>query len=100
MSPETKHALEKFAVLANWGTVGHPLAMERFWDFVILAYRGGERDISLDEFLEVVGSQTKDAKSERDVQKRKKELGAKMYMFGKYEDGMKLLSKFEGAAEV
>jgi len=92
MSPETKRLLEQFAAHANWGTVGHPSDMERFWDFVISAYRNGEHNISLDEFLDVVGH----TKNEESVQKKKRDLASKMFLFGKYEDGIKLLRNFEG----
>lgn len=69
--------------------------MERFWDFAISAYRKGENDIPLDEFLDVISSQTKHKEDARDMKTKKRELASKVFMFGKYEDGIKLLRKFE-----
>lgn len=96
MSPETKKLLLKFCDHANWSVPGNPSDTERFWDFVISAYRKGEHNISLDEFLDVIGSQTKNKEGTRDMKTKKRELASKMFMFSKYEDGIKLLCKFEG----
>lgn len=98
MSPETKKLLEHFAANANWGALGNPIDMERFWEFVISAYRHGEHDISLNEFIQLVGPQSK---SKEDVSGKKfsnkqRDLTARVMMFNKYEDGIKLLSQFEG----
>lgn len=96
MSRETKKLLEKFSDRANWGTPGNPNDMERFWNFVIFAYRKGENDISFDEFLDVVGSQTKNKEGAQDMKTKKRELAFKMFAWSKYEDGIKLLRTFEG----
>lgn len=96
MSPETQKLLEKFSSLANWGTPGNPEDMERFSDFVISAYRKGEHDISLDEFLDVVNSQIRKRGDAEDLKTRKRDLASKMFMWSKYEDAIRLLLKFEG----
>jgi hypothetical protein len=90
MSPQTKATLEEFASKINWGVVGHPEDMERFFKFVIAAYKTGERDISLDEFVDVFKSK---APHEIDPKKR---LNFEMFLHSKYEDGIKLLRSFEG----
>lgn len=95
MSPETKKLLGKFSSRANWGTPGSPDDMERFGDFIISAYRKGETDISLDEFLDIIGSQIKHNKDTQNIKTKKRELASKMFMWSKYEDGIKLLQKFE-----
>jgi len=97
MTPATRKLLQGFATLANWNALGNPVDMERFWDFVISAYRNAEHDISLDEFLDVVGH----AKGKEDAHgikffNKKRDLAAKMFMYRKYEDGVTLLRKFEG----
>lgn len=98
MSSETKKLLEKFAAHAHWGTAGLPDDMKRFWDFVISAYRNGEYNISLDEFLDIVNAPTRGKETTDDIKfsDRKRELASKMFMFSKYEDGIRLLSTFEG----
>lgn len=93
LSPQTKKLLEKFALLANWSVPGNPPDIERFWDFVVCAYRNKEHDISLDEFLDIINTQTKDGG--QDLKTKKRELSSKMLMFSKYEDGIKLLRRFE-----
>lgn len=98
MSPQTQSFLEKFAELANWNTVGLPSDMERFREFVISAFKNGEYSLSLDEFLGVVNSCTKKAEADREIKisDKKRILTSKMFMFGQYEDGIKLLRKYEG----
>jgi hypothetical protein len=66
--------------------------MERFRDFVIAAYRNGDESITLDEFLEIVSTH-ENGESIHDAKKR---LNLEMYLFGIYEDGVKLLRRFEG----
>ncbi|HEY4499488.1 MAG TPA: hypothetical protein VJH94_05545 [Candidatus Paceibacterota bacterium] len=91
MSPKTKKLLEEFACAANWSTAGNPADMERFSDFVISAFQRGEHSISQDEFLEMVGR----TKSEETIQEKKKALASKLFMFNKYEDGIRLLQNFQ-----
>jgi len=93
MTTETKTLLEKFATLANWSTAGLPADMERFRDFIISAYKNGDTAIPLDNFLDILGS-NKDA--DIDVQLKKRILASKMFMFDTYENGIKLLRKFQG----
>jgi hypothetical protein len=93
MSQQTKSLLEQFAALANWSTVGLPQDMERFREFIISAYKVGEHNIPLDEFLDILGS-NKD--TDIDVQQKKRILASKMFMFDTYENGIKLLREFEG----
>jgi len=97
MFSETKKLLEQFATQANWGTLGNPVDMERFWNFVIAAYRNNEQNISLAEFLRAVGAPKISKEAGRDIKffNKRKELSAKMFMFHKYEDGIKLLHQFE-----
>ena len=95
MTTETKTLLEKFSALMKVDALGHPNDMDRFFDFIIFAYRNNERAISLDDFLEVVGVHTVNGETIRDVKVIKKRLNFLMFLFSKYEDGMKLLSKFE-----
>jgi len=93
MAPETKKLLEKFAERANWSTVGLPDDMGRFRDFIISAFKNGEYDISLDEFLDIVGD---NENSVLDMKSKKRLLSSKMFMWSQYEDGIKLLRKYEG----
>ena len=53
MKQKIQQKLELFAKLNNW-QMPHPLDMERFYEFVIEAYRNGDMEISKDKFLEVV----------------------------------------------
>ncbi|MFA5831359.1 MAG: hypothetical protein WC878_06015 [Candidatus Paceibacterota bacterium] len=92
MSPQTKKLLEKFAKLANWNTVGLSSDMERFREFVISAFKNGEDDISQDEFLNIVGG---NGNPNLDVKSKKRLLTSKMFMFGQYEDGIKLLRAYK-----
>jgi hypothetical protein len=98
MSPQTKSLLEKFATFANWNTVGLPSDMERFREFVISAFKNGEYSLSLDEFLGVVNSCVKNTEADYDmkISDKKRILSSKMFMFNQYEDGIKLLRKYEG----
>lgn len=98
MSPKTKKLLGEFAGVTNWNDVVFQGDPEKFWDFVIFAYKNGDRDISLDEFLDVINANINRAipEEEMDFSDKKKELASKMFMFNKYEDGIKLLLKFEG----
>jgi hypothetical protein len=95
MKDSSKKLFEKFIQNANWKMIGLSPDMERFWDFVISAYRNDEHDISQDEFLDVISASVKPATS-TNLANQKTELASKMVMFNKYEDGIKLLGKFEG----
>ena len=53
MKKETQQKLELFVGLDSWRSLD-PSDMERFYEFVIEAYRNGDTEISNDEFLEVV----------------------------------------------
>ena len=53
MNDNTKKKLKLFAHNNNW-TTSHPLDMERFYQFIIEAYRTGDINIARDEFLEVI----------------------------------------------
>lgn len=55
MTNNTKQKLIAFIGLDSWNSK-HPSDMDRFYEFIIEAYKNGDRDISQDEFLEVVGS--------------------------------------------
>ncbi len=53
MENSTKQYFNTFASSCNW-TVPHPLDMEKFWRFVIEAYKNGERSLSEEEFSQLV----------------------------------------------
>jgi len=53
MEKITQYKLELFAKLNNW-QMPHPLDMERFYEFIIEAYKNGDTEISRDKFLEIV----------------------------------------------
>ncbi len=53
MEDSTKEYFDSFALSCNWG-VPHPLDMEKFWRFVIEAYKNGERSLSEEEFSKAV----------------------------------------------
>ena len=53
MKDSTKEYFDSFALSCNWG-VPHSLDMEKFWRFVIEAYRNGERSLSEEEFSQLV----------------------------------------------
>jgi len=93
MKNSTRKLLEDFSSHANWRTVGLPSDMERFLDFITEAYRNGEYEISLDEFLDVIKTSPDHRKT--NLSSRQRELASKMFMFNKYEDGIKLLRKYE-----
>ena len=92
MSKTTKKLLEKFAEHANWNTPDLPQDDKKFFDFVIFAYKNGEQNISLDEFLDVIN--TKIPPTE-DLKLKKKILASQIYIHTKYADGIKILSKFQ-----
>ena len=94
LSQKTKKSLEDFAAHVRWGALGHPDDTERFWDFVISAYRNGDHQISMDEFLNVIDACTEKGEGARDVKFMKKRVNFLVLLFGKYEDGIKLLRKF------
>lgn len=95
-SPQTQKLLKKFAAKADWSLPGNPADMEKFWDFVISAYQKGEHDITLNEFLRVINDENKNGTDALEINpaRKKRELAAKMFMFSKYEDGIRLLKKF------
>ncbi len=53
MENSTKEYFDSFASSCNW-TVPHPADMERFWRFVIEAYKNDEKSLSDQEFSELV----------------------------------------------
>ncbi len=53
MKNSTKQRFDAFALSCNW-TVPHPLDMERFWRFVIEAYKNDEKSLSEEEFSQLV----------------------------------------------
>lgn len=81
MNEETRLALKKFSSLANWGTMGHPNDMDRFWDFVIVAIENDDIHINSDQFKDVVGE---DCLDEEVVDR----------VFFKYENGIDLLRRY------
>lgn len=95
MSPATKKSLADFATKIHWGALGHPDDVERFLDFIISAYHNNEHNISLDEFLDAVDTHTKKKVVPHDPKFVKKRLNFLLFLFSKYEDGIKLLHKFE-----
>jgi hypothetical protein len=80
MTEASREALKKFGALANWGDM-HPLDMERFWDFVIVAFKNGDQHILFEEFEAVISEYSR----REDITRS---------MFAKYEDGIELLQKF------
>jgi len=96
MKDSTRKLLEDFAIHAHWKTAGLLSDIERFCSFIIEAYRSGEYDISQDEFLDVVNTSIKPQEGHAtSLSSRKLELASKIFMYNKYEDGIKLLRQFE-----
>ncbi len=73
MSPATKQLLKHFAAKANWITAGNSADTDRFFDFVIAAYRAGEHDISRDDILAIVRPKSDGDESNVSVVKKEKE---------------------------
>ena len=61
MKNSTQKYFDSFALSCNWG-VPHPLDMEKFWRFVIGAYKNGEKSLSAEEFLKSVPTRKFDQK--------------------------------------
>jgi hypothetical protein len=93
ISPTAKKLLEAFATKANWSMPGNTGDVDRFWDFVIAAYKNGEYEIELDEFMAVLNQAQPIQDS--NTNRKQRELAAKMFMYNKYEDGVRLLNKFK-----
>lgn len=53
MQDNTRQKLKVFAENNNWDLT-HPSDMERFYEFIIEAYKNRDMEISRDEFLEVI----------------------------------------------
>lgn len=80
MNQSTKQKLKEWAESNNW-SVSHPLDDERFWDFVIEAYKNGDKAISETEFYELVATYYQDEDTLTDF-------------YIKYENGIKLLDRY------
>jgi len=78
MQEQTLKALKLFSLAANWGSLGHPMDMERFWTFTIVAFNNGDTNINSEKFAEAVSENCTDEDAVRK-------------MFFKYEDAMELL---------
>lgn len=53
MKKETQQKLKFFAQENNWGGA-NPLDLERFYEFIIEAYKNSDTEISRDNFFEVI----------------------------------------------
>lgn len=53
MQDNTRQKLRLFTENNNWDLT-HPSDMERFYEFIIEAYKNNDLEISRDEFLEVI----------------------------------------------
>ena len=84
MKPVTEKLLSEFSGSANWGSLGHPLDMPRFWDFVIQAHKSGDRHISFESFNTLIKPY---CENEDSVHR----------MYQKYQDGIDLLKRHSGA---
>lgn len=81
MQDSVKEKLDKFASLANF-SMPHPLDMGRFWEFVIEAFRVEDKHIAHEAF-------------EDEIKKHHSDEEIIDELFGKYENGIELLSKAE-----
>lgn len=81
MKQATKQKLQYWVENGNFS--GHPRDTERFFDFIVEAYRNGDTSISLDEFSEVVGDRLKDGK-------------IKAGFYTRYDEGVELLKFYDG----
>lgn len=79
MNQSTKEKLKNWAENNNWST-SHPLDDERFWDFVIEAYKNGDKSIPETEFYELVATYYQDEDTLTDF-------------YIKYENGIRLLER-------
>jgi hypothetical protein len=96
MLPETKKLLEEFAKPLEWHSAGTPQDQERLLDFIVAAYRNGDRAIEQDEFLEILNECDEARNTEKTFALKKRSVSFKLYTFQKYEEGMRLLAKWEG----
>lgn len=80
MNQTTKQKLQYWVENGDLG--GHPKDTERFFDFIIEAYKNGDTNISLDEFSEIVRDYLTDEK-----------IRASFYT--KYDDGVELLKYYD-----
>lgn len=80
MINNTKEKLQLWAEDNNW-SAAHPLDMERFWDFVIEAYRNNDHSITEEEFYTIVSSFYNDEDVLTDF-------------YIKYENGIELLRRY------
>lgn len=94
MSSETTQFLQTFAVNIHWGAFGHPEDLDCFLDFVLAAYRHGDRSIPFETFSTVIDTYAKNTGPASDKQFITKKIAYTMLMFEKYSDGIKLLTKF------
>jgi hypothetical protein len=53
MKDNTKKKLNSFVKHNNW-QMPHPLDMERFYSFIIEAYKNGDTQITADDFSEII----------------------------------------------
>ena len=80
MNSKTKDKLHAWAVSNNWSS-RHPSDMERFWDFVIEAYKNGDVAIKGEEFYGFLSSFYQDEDTLIDF-------------YIKYENGIELLREY------
>ena len=80
MNTSTKEKLKLWAENNNWSS-SHPIDEERFWDFVIEAYRKGDREIQENEFYSSLTSFYEDEDTLTEY-------------YIKYKDGIELLSRY------
>ena len=81
MQNNTRQKLESFMKLDSWQSK-NPEDMERFYEFIIEAYKNGDKGISRDEFLEVVNPSYKMNVHETEE------------WIGRYENGIELLKVY------
>jgi len=92
MSPKTIHCLTPFIRQIHWNEFGHPDDTDRFLDFIISAYKEKDLDIPLEAFLDTIQSIDPECfVGNPKILKRRTDL--LVFMYSKYEDGIKLLLK-------
>jgi hypothetical protein len=82
MKQETRVALEKFFSMSNWPSE-HPNDMDRFFDFIVTAFKNGDQVISQADMEEIAGKQLMEYQLEA--------LGV---YESRFKDGISILNKY------
>lgn len=83
ISSETREVLKHFTNIDTWHT-GHPNDADRFYDFIVTAYRNGDFEVSVEEFED----------SFPNINAHLQEYVDKLYI--EYETGIAILRKYNG----